>query len=120
MVRLGAFYVLIGLAMTFQATDSGGTSGHCRRVGECLLSGEADIATRLPRLCECAVRKPDTLATLERNSLLRLRNSLFSEIFSLLICFGNCSKSHSSAVGFQPRNRLLEPQNREIPCKIPC
>jgi hypothetical protein len=63
--------------------------------------GEADIATRLPRLCESAVRKPDTL---ERNSLLRLRNSLFFEKFSLLICVGNCAKSRCSTA--VPRHQI--------------
>ena len=55
-----------------------------------------------------------------RSSLILRKSSLFPEMFSLLVCVGNFAKSRCSAATSLSGFGVLEPQNRKIPCKIPC
>lgn len=53
------------------------------------------------------------------NSLFLHINSLFLEIFSLLTCVGNCSRSGCGIETFLLRNQLTEPKIAKFPVKFP-
>ena len=77
----------------------GAQNGHRRRVGECPLSG-CDIEHSLLERRNALAHRASGLADCRRNSLFPPENSLFLEIFSLLIRIGNCPKSHCVAADF--------------------
>jgi hypothetical protein len=53
------------------------------------------------------------------NSLLLNKNSLFREIFSLLICVGNCTRSYCSTAGFCYGIEPLSVKIAKFPVKVP-
>jgi hypothetical protein len=67
---------------------------------------------------ETSVREMDAYPEF-LNSLIPAKNSLFLEIFSLLICVGNCAKSDCGAVVSCYEIRLGSPEIEKFPVKFP-
>src|ERR1700726_3701559 len=63
--------------------------------------------------------EPDIMRCFFANSLLPPKNSLFLEIFSLLICVGNCAKSDCSAAVSCYKIGLGSPEIAKFPVKFP-
>ncbi len=53
------------------------------------------------------------------NSLISLKNSLFFEIFSLIICLGNCARSRCSTVVYCVELGSQGPRIAKFPVKFP-
>jgi hypothetical protein len=98
----------------------------------CMTDGREGIGSALPR-CECGelglsyfccglnkfTNRRTNLAILLNNSLIQLTSSLFFEKFSLLICLGNCAKSHCSAVVSSYEIGSLSLKIVKFPVKFP-
>jgi hypothetical protein len=109
---------------TDKAIEARGPTGSgeygCRRAHQGTLGCASRERAALSRLRRLIFRRcRSTLHSEFLNSLIPAKNSLFFEIFSLLICVGNCSKSDCGAAVSCYEIGLGSPEITKFPVKFP-